>query len=275
MLKICFHLNRLQTMKKIFKPAKQDKLSTLIIKQIRSAILQAKYQPGDSLPTESELVEQFGVSKHTVREALRALEGMGFMTVRRGAGGGPIVSKINWETARESFADFLHFQDISIHELSEIRLLLEPFMARKAAENLSPEMAGELKEIHAECEDLVRQDKSLVGAEAEVMFHVLLAKYSGNSALWVILDFVNNVLMETKRAVHPGQEFSCHVLKAHEKILTAILNKDGAAAEKSMRDHILEVEDELTVLVRELKQPTQREHATAVRGGTASKRVQP
>lgn len=235
-------------MKKPFKSTKQDKISTLIIKQIRAAVLQGKYQPGESLPVESELAAQFGVSKHTVREALRALEGMGFITVRRGAGGGPVVSRIDWETARESFADFLHFQDVSIRELSEIRRLLEPHMARRAAENFSPEELAELEGIHEQCEDLARRNKSLLGSEAEVMFHVLLAKHSGNSVLWIILDFVNNILTEAKREVQPDQRFSDTVLRAHKKILEAILKRDGAKAEQYMREHILEVETELLAL---------------------------
>lgn len=237
---------------KAFTTAKQDKVSTVIIRQIRSAILKGDYLPGESLPTESELVVQFGVSKHTVREALRALEGMGFITMKRGAGGGPIVSEIEWDTAREYFANFLQFQKISIQELSEIRLLLEPYMARRAATNFSPEMVAELEEVHERCENLVKRNKSLVGAEAEVMFHVLLAKHSGNSALWVILDFVNNILLATKREVHPGQDFSIKVLEAHRRILKAIVEKDPDRAEKHMRDHIIEVEEELMVLVRAL-----------------------
>ena len=232
-------------MKKAFKPAARDKISTAIIRQIRTAILDGKYQPGESLPTESELVSQFGVSRHTVREALRALEGMGFITVKRGAGGGPVVSKIDWETARESFANFMYFQDISFQELSEVRLLLEPHMARRAAESFSPEMLEELESVHQECEELVQRNKSLVGAEAEVMFHVLLARNSGNAALWVILDFVNNLLTETKREIDPDQNFSVGVLEAHRKILQAIRDKDGPKAETLMREHVLEVEREL------------------------------
>jgi GntR family transcriptional repressor for pyruvate dehydrogenase complex len=237
-------------MKKAFKPAKQIKVSTQIIRQIRSAILQGKFQPGEQLPTENELVAQFGVSKHTVREALRTLEGMGFISVRRGASGGPIVSKIDWETARESFADFLHFQEISLGDLSEIRLLLEPYLARKAAENFTSEMVTELQSIHEQCEELVRSNKSLVGAEVEVMFHVLLAKYSGNSALWVILDFVNNILLGTKRRLNPDQDFSLNVLKAHRQILKSIAEKDGDSAEKYMRLHIEEVRKELGKLTQ-------------------------
>lgn len=240
-------------MKKAFKPVRQEKISTSIIKQIRSAILQGTYQPGESLPNESELAAQFDVSKHTIREALRALEGMGFITVKRGAEGGPVVSGIEWETARESFADFVFFQDISFRELSEIRLLLEPYMARRAAENFTPGMIAELEGVHGQCEDLVKRNKSLVGAEAEVMFHVLLAKHSGNSALWVILDFVNNILMATKRELHPGQEFSVRVLDAHRRILAAISSGDGDGAESCMREHVLEVEAELTELIKETR----------------------
>ena len=238
-------------MKQVFVPAKQDKISTRIIGQIRGAIMQGKYKPGESLPTESELVELFGVSKHTVREALRALEGMGFISIRRGAGGGPVVSKIDWETARQSFASFIHFQDISLTELSEIRFLLEPYIARLAAENFNDEAIAELQDVHQQCKKLVSQGKSLVGAKAEVMFHVLLAKYSGNSALWVILDFVNNILMETKKAMKPGQEFSVKVLEAHEKIFTAIVNRDADGAERHMREHVVEVERELVELAKQ------------------------
>ena len=237
-------------MKQTFAPARQDKISTLIIRQIRSAIMQGSYKPGDALPTESEMTSQFNVSKHTVREALRTLEGMGLVTIRRGAGGGPVVSSIDWEIARESFENFLFFQDISLRELSEVRSLLEPYIARKAAESFDAQAIAELQAVHEQCEELIRQGKSLVGAEAEVMFHVLLGKNSGNSALWVILDFVNSILMKTKQEVNVGQDFSLTVLEAHRKILKAIEDKDGDAAERHMRAHVNEVEQCLAALMQ-------------------------
>lgn len=237
-------------MKQIFKPARQDKISTLIIKQIRSAILTGKYRPGDALPTENELVAQFAVSKHTVREALRALEGMGFITIRRGAGGGPVVCRIDWETARESFANFIHFQNISIQELFEMRLLLEPYLARKAAESFTPEQLAELEAAHGECEALVMEGKSLLSTKS-VSFHVLLAKHSGNSALWVVLDFVNSILIKTKHEIQPGPEFSLRVLHTHRAILKAIKEKDGDAAERLMRADMLHAQTGLVELLRQ------------------------
>lgn len=233
---------------KLFKPAKKDKISTIIIRQIRSAILQGKLTPGQSLPHEKELISQFGVSKHTLREALRTLEGMGLITIKRGAGGGPIVSEIDFDTARDYFASFLYFQNVSRSDISELRKLAEPYIARRAAESITPEDLAKLYEIHEECLQHIRQGKSLVGAEAEIMFHVFLARRTNNSILWVIMDFVNNLLAEIKVAMKPGPEFSRQVYEAHQKILDAIAARDPDAAEAAMLAHIEQVAEELDML---------------------------
>jgi GntR family transcriptional repressor for pyruvate dehydrogenase complex len=231
-----------------FSPAKKEKISTGIIRQIRSAILSGKLPPGFALPSEKDLIAQFKVSKHTLREALRALEGMGLLQIRRGAGGGPVVRKTDWETARDSFTNFFHFQDVSFEDLAEMREILEPYVAGRAARMLTPEAARELGKVHEECEALYRQDKPLVGAEAEVMFHVLLAKYTNNPLLWFLLDFVNTTLVDIKRRLKPDREFCRRVLVAHRKILDAILSGNSADATEYMREHIREVTTELGML---------------------------
>lgn len=233
---------------KLFKPAKKDKISTIIIRQIRSAILQGRLKPGQALPHEKELIAQFGVSKHTLREALRTLEGMGLITIKRGAGGGPVVSEIDFDTAREYFASFLYFQNISRADISELRKLAEPYIARLAAESITGEDLDKLKGIHEECRRLIEQGKSLVGAEAEIMFHVYLAKLTNNSILWVIMDFVNNLLAEIKVAMKPGLDFSHQVYQAHQKILDAIEARDPRAAEEAMLAHIEQVAEELDMM---------------------------
>jgi GntR family transcriptional repressor for pyruvate dehydrogenase complex len=235
-----------------FSPAKKEKISTGIIRQIRSAILSGKLPPGSALPSEKDLIVQFKVSKHTLREALRVLEGMGLLQIRRGAGGGPVVRETDWETARESFTNFFHFQDVSFEDLAEMREILEPYVAARAARMMTPEMAGELCKVHEECEALYERDKPLVGAEAEVMFHVLLAKYTKNPILWFLLDFVNNTLVDVKLRLKPDREFCRKVIVAHRKILSAIMSGNSADAAEYMRGHIREVTDELGVLLARL-----------------------
>lgn len=225
--------------------AKKDKISTVIIRQIRSAIMQGKLKPGQALANEKELIEQFGVSKHTLREALRTLEGMGLISIKRGAGGGPVVSEIDIGTARDYFASFMFFQNVARDDITSLRRLAEPWIARTVAATATPEMIAELEQVHEECRVLVEQGTNLVGTEAEIMFHVQLARQTNNTLLWIIMDFINNMLAEIKIAIKPGHDFSVQVYKAHQRILDAIKAGNPIAAEKAMYDHICEVADGL------------------------------
>lgn len=202
--------------------------------------MNGEYNQGDLLPTEKELIAQFGVSKHTVRESLRALEEMGFISMKRGASGGPEVRSIDWQTARDGFAGFLYFQDVSIKELSDMRKILEPHIARKAAELFDANIFGELAEVHEKCSDFIKKKQCAI--EGWTKFHVLLAKLSGNKVLWVMLDFVNNALANKEKLVKPDSEFSAQVQADHQKIMDAIQAKDPDAAASHMYNHICEVE---------------------------------
>ena len=123
----------------MFEPTSREKISIQIVQQIRAAIMRGELKPGQALPSEKDLMAQFDVSKHTLREALRALEGLGFVTIKRGAGGGPIVSEIDWVKARSFFASFLYFQKFTLADISEVRKLIEPYIARRAAEVMTDE----------------------------------------------------------------------------------------------------------------------------------------
>lgn len=232
----------------MFTLTKQDKISTQIIRQIREAIMDGRLKPGEALPQEKDLVASFGVSKHTLREALRALEGLGLLTIRRGAGGGPVVREIDWATARDYFANFLHFQDFTLADISEVRKLMEPYITRRATELMSEEELAELVRVHEECVDAFSKKQDVIRNETEVRFHVLMGKYAGNAVLWVILDFVNNILADAKHKLKPGKDFSAKVIAAHERIIAAMVARDAEGAAKAMYDHILEVEEGLKLL---------------------------
>lgn len=237
----------------LFEPPKKEKIPTAIIRQIRSAIMQGKLTPGQPLPNEKELIKQFNVSRHSVREALRTLESMGLITIKLGAGGGPVVREIDFDTAREYFTSFLHFQRVSRGDLFEMRKLTEPYIARRAAETMTGEAFEALEKIHENCAALLADGQNLVGAEAEILFHVYLAKHTNNSILWVTMDFVNNLLADIKMAIKPGLDFSHKVLVAHQKIIDAIKARDPDGAEEAMRDHIYEVARELDSLAENQK----------------------
>jgi GntR family transcriptional repressor for pyruvate dehydrogenase complex len=232
----------------MFAPANKEKISTQIMQQIRDAVMQGKLQPGQALPQEKDLVAEFGVSKHTLREALRSLETLGFLTIRRGAGGGPVISEIDWSTARGYFTNFLHFQNFTLADLSEVRKLVEPYIARKAAEHITQENFEELRAAHEDCVKAYHANENVIRSETEVRFHVLLGKYAANPFLWVMLDFVNNMLADAKSRLKPGKDFSAKVIAAHRRILEAIEKRDPELAAQAMYDHMCEVEDGLNLL---------------------------
>ena len=160
---------------------------------------------------------------------------------------------------------FLYFQDISLENLTEVRKILEPYIAGQAARMMTPERTRELIKVHEECETLYKQDKPLVGAEAEVKFHVLLAKYTNNHILWIMLDFINNTIADIKLQIKPGRDFCYKVLVAHRKILEAILAARSADASKYMYEHICEVGDELNLLITQRALASDAEKTPAAR----------
>jgi len=231
----------------MFRSTAQNKLTTQIVSQVRRAILSGKLKPGHRLPSEKEMLLQFGVSKHTLREALRALESMGFVEIRQGAGGGPVVSEIDMDNTRDMIASFLYFKKVSVRDLCEVRKIFEPYLAQIATERFSPGDLENLKASHeAYVKSLARKKPDIV---AEVSFHVQLARASGNPVLILILDFVNSLLTDIKNHLKPGPDFSGQVVAAHQRVLDAMASGDGRAAAQAMYLHSCEVEKGLMELV--------------------------
>ena len=227
----------------VFQPVQQKKVAVDIIRQVRDIILEGKLRPGDRLPPEKELVVKFGVSKHGVREALRALESMGFLSIRKGAGGGAVVLAVDMKTTRDSIFNFLHFRNVSVEDLSQVRKIFEPHLARLAAEQKSEGHLDRLKLVHERCQDALLRGENIYLHEFE--FHRVLAEASGNPVLVLIQDFVNNVLENLKLDLRPGLEFLKQSLEAHERILQAVKAGDGDRAADEMRRHVCMVEDGL------------------------------
>ncbi len=117
----------------MFKTARVNRISQNIVEQIRENILAGKLKPGDRLPSEKELSLEFGVSKASLREALRALESLGMLEVKQGMNGGAFVKEVDLETARNNMFNYIFFQNPSIGEFTQLRNLIEPQVAEIAA----------------------------------------------------------------------------------------------------------------------------------------------
>ena len=235
----------------MFNSVKSNKVCQHIADQIRNAIFDGRLKPGDKLPFERELIEKFKVSKATLREALRSLEVLGFLEIRKGVSGGAFVTEVDMTKARDSFTNFLLFKNLSLKDLSEVRLLLEPYIAEKATLAITKEDLNRLGKLIKDSEHAIKNDMTFESRKDEIEFHRIIASITGNPILMFILDFVENLLIDTKEILKPGKEFSSKVLRAHKRIYNALLERNVNKVREEMVKHIREVEKDLLATHKE------------------------
>ena len=161
-----------------FKPIKQLRISEEVAEQLKQSIVSGHFKPGEKLPPERDLAEEFRVSRVAIREGLRKLEHAGFILTRQGATGGAYVTDLNFEYLVNAFLDLFLADKISIPELHHVRLLIEPEVARLAASNITPEYAQQLKEA-LDIEELPIASLS-VDVDRKQRVHFIFAEMCGN-----------------------------------------------------------------------------------------------
>lgn len=160
------------------------KTAELVAKQIRNAIIRGELSDGDTLPAESHLISEFEVSRPTIREAVRILESEGLVTVARGARGGARINSPNYGMIARAAGITLQSQGVTIGDLYEMRVLMEPPAARLVAERNSAAAVPVLRaHIEEELSDL--QDRSLAATRI-AEFHRLMIEFTGNKTLITI-----------------------------------------------------------------------------------------
>lgn len=217
-----------------------------IINQIRNAILKGDICPGQKLYSEKKLMEQFAVSKSTLREALRTLEVMGLIEIKKGAKGGVFVSEVDMKTTQQSLINFLHFKHVSVHHLSEIRKVLEPYAAKMAADVISPENLAALKDINERCVQALQQGLTEKVEKDIIRFHRIIANCSENPILVFIIAFVEDLLEDIKKQLRPDNNFFQSVVSAHIRIYDALAERDAEKAFSEMYIDVSRVEEFLT-----------------------------
>lgn len=229
----------------MFESVKKHNVSEKISNQIRSAIITGKLKPGDKLPSEKELSQQFSVSQGSLREALRSLVALGLLEVRKGARGGAFVTEIDPDKAKEGISNFFAFQGLTLKNLLDVRFVLESHIAETVATVISDEDLRYLGQLLRETEEALRSGTVFNYREKEVEFHLILAKATRNPLLVFLLDFVENILLDAKQILKTDPEFSVKVLQAHNRIYRALLSRNPDEVKNAIIMDIKEVEEAL------------------------------
>jgi DNA-binding FadR family transcriptional regulator len=231
-------------MEPVGKPGKQEKPRRAfedIIAHVREAVVAGRLAIGDRLPHERELAERFAVSRQSVREALRMLEGFGVLTARRGVG-----PESGWIVAGGTAAGLgvlldLHasLQHTSIWDILEIRESLEMLSARSAASRASAEEKAALVAA-ARAMEHVGEAPAFLHCDTE--FHVSIARHSGNTLAPLFMGAIRDAMARVMRAAARGlpdwpAERSLLVAE-HLEIATLIGAGAGDAAAAAVSRHI-------------------------------------
>jgi len=228
------------------------KLPHIIAQLLRSKIASGELRPGDSLPSESELLKEFGISRPTLREALRVLESETLIQLGRGSRSGATILAPSIEMTARYGGLYLATHDTTLGQIHEVRCMLEPPLAGLHA-NLGN---VEVLEALTACVKLQRaalEQLDYISAAAAVnQFHEQLVRKSGNMTLRLFAGMINEISANvypqlpmaaghvTKKEIWTRSEESTD---AHESLVKLIKAKKSAAAEKFWREYMADTAD--------------------------------
>ncbi len=218
----------------MLEPIKRTKTYEEIVKQIQNLIYVGKLKPGDKIPSERALAEELYVGRPAVREALRALESMGYIETQ--PGNGTYVSHFTMKTLINPVSMILSQNSRMMEDVLEYRLILESNSVALAAERATDEQIKLLDAAYAQMKQEVNAGEDCSGSDER--FHSILAQSTNNEAIYTIFQVCSNLLSGTIKSVSniPGQ--ARIGLNMHQAILDAVKKKDSITARKLMYKHI-------------------------------------
>lgn len=227
--------------KPVFKPAKQNRIYQDVVEQIQEAILEGTLKVGEQLPPERRLIEMFGISRGTLREALRVLQQKGMIEIKTGVSGGSIIRGVTAEIFSENLALLIRYQKVSLQELAEFREGIEGTVAALAAERATAEDVATLKALYKESAVAFAAGPKEwdTAIRCDEQIHLALARIAGNSLFITVLKTVYLNIHTYYESYLPMQEsVLAENINDLKVIIEAVEAKDPAKAQDRARQHV-------------------------------------
>lgn len=221
----------------LFSPVSPTRVSQVIVDQIKDLVRNGSLNPGDRLPSERDLCGQFGVSRVTIREALRVLETNGMVTIKVGAHGGAFLTTPSTELLGAGLADLLSLSALTASNVTEARIIVEdgilPLIVERATE---ADVADLLRLVD---EGTAAVESGSYSMDMSAAFHVRLAECAHNPALTMLIDsFHGPMLMSLREAKVNAPLMGPKGNEEHREIALAIGHRDVDAARRIMASHL-------------------------------------
>jgi DNA-binding FadR family transcriptional regulator len=212
-----------------------EKVASLVARQIARTIVNEDLQVGAPMEAEAVMLERFGVSRASLREALRILETQGLISIKPGPGGGPSVADVDSRDFARMATLFFQVLRVRFREVVEARLIMEPVMAGLAAARHDAELEDELIDILRRGDEADDDRQWLIESDA---FHAMVLGMSGNPLMNLIAKGLKDIYTERVAGLTFPEDERRRVRDVHGQIAQAIVQGDAAVAESLMREHM-------------------------------------
>lgn len=222
----------------MYTPIHTARLYEQIVEQIEASILKGELKPGEKLPSERELAEQFGVSRTAIREAVKALTQKGLVEVHMGRG--TFVINSTPLAVRHSLGLVVKLDGSEgTRSLVEVREILEPEIAALAAGRARDEHIKMMQDAVAMMDASLQDIDAFI--EADLDFHLALAEGTQNVLIPTLTDTLVILLREQRKRIALVKGGMVRAQKHHKKILAAVLKGDSHEARQTMRAHLEQI----------------------------------
>jgi GntR family transcriptional regulator, transcriptional repressor for pyruvate dehydrogenase complex len=225
----------------MYKIVRSSRLYEQIVQQVEESIHKGAMKPGDQLPPERELAQQFGVSRTAVREAVKALHEKGLVEAYPGRG--TFITDGTSYSMRQSLDRMLRVgQAEGSGFLAEVREILEPEIAAMAATRADAEDLASMRE-QIQLMDTARRDPDQF-IEADLDFHLALAEAAANPIILSLIDSIVGLLREQRMGIFQVEGGPERGQYHHKKIMETIEHRDSAGAREAMKAHLRQVRED-------------------------------
>jgi GntR family transcriptional repressor for pyruvate dehydrogenase complex len=224
----------------MYKIVRSSRLYEQIVQQVEDSILKGVLKPGDQLPPERELAEQFGVSRTAVREAVKALREKG--RVEAYPGRGTFITDGTSNTMRQSLDRMMRTGTEGFAFLAEAREILEPEIAALATTRADEEDLAAMREQVAIMDAAKRDPEAFI--EADLDFHLALAEAAGNPIILSLIDSIVGLLREQRMGIFQVEGGPERGQYHHKRILEAIEHRDAIGVRDAMKAHLKQIRED-------------------------------
>lgn len=217
---------------------RQKKLYEEICVQLQALVHNGNLQPGDRLPPERQLAATFKVSRNCVREAIKSLEQKGLLSSRPGAG--TYISDLAQTSLIEAMGELFAQARHRVADIFELRFLLEPQIAHLAASRIDEIELAALQDLLERYEEALDSNQTVGSLDQD--FHDAIAASTGNQAITGLMEYLQEMLFESRDEVLQSPARNRLALQGHRAIVEALRQRDPKQAQAAMAEHLIQTQ---------------------------------